>query len=343
VDAVRYNPGAMKNWRLWVGILVSVLCLYLVARGMDFRSLLAALSNLNYAVLLPASALLALGMWARASRWRLLLPSEANAGTGRLFNLLNISYLVNNISPFRLGDLLRAFLCAELERLSVACTLSTVVVERVADTLAIVTLLAIVAPFIPLPVALLRSASSVGVASLAAALVLLAVAVRREQSLALYDRITARVGILARLPLRAMLSSAADGVAALGSWRRAAGVWLWSLAIWLGTALQFYVVMRGARLPLPFTAALTVLCVTSLGMVVPSSPGYIGVFEYLTVLSLSLFGVSREVALGYALVLHALSYAGLAILGLVAVSAEGYSYAHLRDALNRADSGVSST
>jgi uncharacterized membrane protein YbhN (UPF0104 family) len=139
--------------------------------------------------------------------------------------------------------------------------------------------------------------------------------------------------------LRRLLASAVDGLAALGSWRRAVGVLAWSLAIWLGTALQFYAVMQAMRLQLPLTAALTVLCLTSLGMVVPSSPGYVGVFEYITVVALSLFAVGREAALGYALVLHALSYVSLAILGLAALWSEGYSYARLRAVLARAGDG----
>jgi uncharacterized membrane protein YbhN (UPF0104 family) len=180
-----------------------------------------------------------------------------------------------------------------------------------------------------------RPAFGVGLAALAAACLLLFLALRREWGLALLDRLSTRLRFLTRIPLRRLLASAVDGLAALGSWRRAVGVLAWSLAIWLGTALQFYAVMQAMRLQLPFAAALTVLCLTSLGMVVPSSPGYVGVFEYITVVALSLFAVGREAALGYALVLHALSYVSLAILGVAALWSEGYSYARLREVLAR--------
>jgi len=97
--------------------------------------------------------------------------------------------------------------------------------------------------------------------------------------------------------------------------------------------LQFFVIMRAMGLRLPFVAALAVLCFTSLGMTVPSSPGYIGVFEYLTVLSLALFGVDKETALGCALVAHALGYVGLIVPGVVAAWRQGYSYTRLRTTL----------
>jgi len=363
----------MKNWRLWVGIVVSLLCLYLAARGIDFRSLLEALSDVHYILLLPAFGILVFGMLARAFRWRLLFYPLSGLKIGRLFNVLSIGYLVNNVSPFRLGDVLKAYLCAELqsaaptvtdesppshgdytketsqplheaaERLSVVRALSTVVVERVADTLTIVFLLLLLIPSIPLPAALVRPALGIGLLAIVAVLFLVVIASLREQSLAFFNGLITRFSFLDRDWLRRGVVSTVDGLAALGSWRSAVGVGAWSLAVWLSAAVQFYVVMRAAGLDLPFPAALIVLCFTSLGMVVPSSPGYVGVFEYLTVISLSLFGVSRDVALGYALVLHAFSYLALAVLGISAAWIEGYSYTRLRNVLAQVGSRTHST
>jgi hypothetical protein len=222
-------------------------------------------------------------------------------------------------------------------------TLSTVVVERIADTLAVVLLLVLLIPFVSLPAGLVRPAFGIGLVAIVAVLVLVFFVSRRERSLAFFDKLAARFGFLDRQPVRRSLVSAVDGLGVLRSWQSAAGVGTWSLVAWMSTALQFYVVMQAMGLRLPFTAAMAVLCLTSLGMVVPSSPGYLGVFEYLTVVSLALFGVSREVALGYALVLHALAYLVPAVLGGIAISMEGYSYARLRDALAQAGPNLNRT
>jgi uncharacterized protein (TIRG00374 family) len=333
----------MKNWRLWIGIAVSVLSLYLAVRGVDLRGLLEALGQVQYVWLLPAVGLLIFAMLARAYRWRLLFYPLAELRIGRLFNLLNIGYLVNSVSPLRLGDVLRAYLCAELERLKVARVLSTVVVERIVDTLTIVFLLVLLIPFVSLPGNLVRPAFGLGLAAIAAVLVLVFVVSRREQSLAAFDRLAARVVLLELGAFRSSVVSALDGFRVLRSWQSATGAGMWSLAAWLSTAVQFYVVMQAMGLRLPFTAALLVLCLTSLGMAVPSSPGHIGVFEYLTVVSLSSFGLSSETALGYALVLHGLGYLVPVVLGSIAIWMEGYSYARLRDVLARAGSDINST
>ena len=47
----------MKNWRLWIGLSVSVLCLYLAARGIEFSSLLEALRQVQVVWLLLALGL----------------------------------------------------------------------------------------------------------------------------------------------------------------------------------------------------------------------------------------------------------------------------------------------
>ena len=83
-------------------------------------------------------------------------------------------------------------------------------------------------------------------------------------------------------------------------------------------------------MPAPPTAALLVLCTTALGMVIPSSPGYIGVYEYIVVLALSLFGVEREMALSYGLVLHGVIYVGQSLLGVLGLWRESLSYSDIR-------------
>ncbi len=326
----------MKNWRLWVGVLASVLCLYLAARGIDWRTLLEVLRQVQVVWLLLALGLLVLIAVVRAYRWHFLFYPLRGLRITRLFNLLNIGYLVSSVTPLRLGDVLRAYLCAQLECIGLMRVLSTVVVERIVDTMSIVFLLLALAPFVSLPFDWVRPAMGIGVVAIIGMLVMAGVVARRKQSLSLFDAFARRLPVLSRKRVRQGVISALDGLAALGSGRQALAVGGWSLVIWLAAALQFYLVLPALGLQLPFAAALLVVCVTSLGMVVPSSPGYVGVFEYLTVLALSLYGVGREVALGYALVLHALLYLSSFVLGAMGIWFEGYSYARLREALAQA-------
>jgi hypothetical protein len=327
----------MRNWRLWIGALVSVVCFLLAAWGVNLTGLWRTLRQVRLPWLLVALALLALAMVARAYRWRLLFYPPRDLRLLRLFNLLNIGNLVNSVSPLRLGDVVRAYLCAEVASLSAMLVLSTVIVERIVDTLTIVVLFVLLLPFVSLPARLVAPAVAVGAAGTAAVVVLVLATARRGSALALLEQLSTRLPILQHGAVRTGLTSAIDGLAVLGSRRSLAGAALWSLAAWLATAVQFHVVMQAMGLRLPFAAALLMLCLTTLGMVVPSSPGYLGVFEYLTVLSLAFFGIAKEAALSCALVVHALGYLTPIVLGSMAIWIEGLSYARLRSALSRAE------
>ena len=318
---------------------VSAVCLYLAARGVDWDSLQGALRQVEAVPLLVA---LGLSLWialARAYRWRAVLAPHSKPKIRRLFNLLNAGYFVSNVAALRLGDVLRAYLYAELEHLSVVRALSTIVVERILDTLIIVLLLLALLPVVSLPASVLRPALGVGLVAVLAMLLLAVLVSRRHQMWARLQTWSSRLPLVRRLGLERLASGALDGVAALGSWHQAMAAGGWSLAVWLSAAVQFYLVLLSVGLRLPVAAGLLVLSLTSLGMVVPSSPGYVGVFEYLAVLALSLFGVSREGALGYALVLHVLLYLSSSVLGLLGLWIEGFSYARLKDVVSRAQDG----
>jgi hypothetical protein len=57
------------------------------------------------------------------------------------------------------------------------------------------------------------------------------------------------------------------------------------------------------------------LVVLQVGTAVPSSPGRIGVFQYLVILALSIFAVDKNVALGYSIVLYLVVYVPVVLIG----------------------------
>jgi len=327
----------MKRWRLWVSVLLSVAGLLMAARGVDLSGLVSAVQSVQPMWLAAALGLVVLAMVARACRWRLLFFPLAELRLVRLFNLLNIGYLINSLVPLRLGDLARVYLYAELERLELGRVLSTVVVERVVDTLTIVVLLVLVVPQVALPPDLGRAALGVGIVAVAAIVILTAVAANAHQGAKWFDRLGTKVALLRAPGVRGKVAPALAGLSALRSGRHLVGAVLWSLAAWLCTAAEFYIVMGAMELDLPFTAALLALCLSTLGMVIPSSPGHLGVFEYLVVVALSLFGVAQEPALGFALLVHAIGYLAPLLLGGIAIWREGYSYAQLHQAVARVE------
>ncbi|OGO40182.1 MAG: hypothetical protein A2Z04_03415 [Chloroflexi bacterium RBG_16_57_9] len=98
-----------------------------------------------------------------------------------------------------------------------------------------------------------------------------------------------------------------------------------SALLWASAATVNYLVMLGFEMRLSWAAAAFVLCVAALGVSVPSSPGYIGVYHAAVVAGLAVFGVSGAEAVAYALVLHAVNYAVLIVLGVFSLWRESLS------------------
>jgi uncharacterized membrane protein YbhN (UPF0104 family) len=91
----------------------------------------------------------------------------------------------------------------------------------------------------------------------------------------------------------------------------------WSAAIWLVLALAVWTAFRAVHLALPLTAAWAVLAFLGLGVSLPSSPGFVGVVQAVTVLALDIFGVDRAQAVSFSVLLHAAQYFPVTAYGLV--------------------------
>ncbi len=320
----------LKSPRFWIGLVISAVCLYFAFQGIQFDKLFDALARMDYTWLLLAAILWCVSYTGRVYRWQLLFSPQPMR-ISKVFYALNIGYFLSNILPARLGDIIRAYLIGELERVSKARALSTVVVERLSDGLNVVLLLAITAPFVnTIPPEATPAAIGVGLAGVAGIAVLLVLTFQKERGMALLRRLTSPIPFLRSEKLWGALEALIDGFAVLRSPGAIAGIELWSLEAWILGGMMYWFVMLAMGLSLPIPAAFLVMTITSLAVVVPSSPGYIGVFEAAaTVVLVTAFGVDQAHALSYALVMHAFNYIWLILFGVYSIWHEGLSYSRL--------------
>lgn len=106
------------------------------------------------------------------------------------------------------------------------------------------------------------------------------------------------------------------GVSRLRDGRRAALFAGYTMLIWLMEALFIYLMVLAFHLPISIGGALFVTLVVGLGTMVPSSPGYVGTYEFFATSTLALLGVTGGVALSFALATHAVTFLGSSLLGV---------------------------
>jgi uncharacterized protein (TIRG00374 family) len=347
----------VRKARFWIGILISLVALAFAFRQVNFRAVWAALATVNYWLLAVSIVPLLLFLVFRTFRWRLLFYPQRGLRYANLFAVTNIGYLVSNIFPARLGDVARAYLIGDTEKVSRTTAFSTIVAERVLDALCAVIGFFLVLPFAPLPTWMVRSGMIVGAAALVAVGGFVVLVRRRAWTLRLLDRILlalhwperetmsrfwshlaerTHLRFLSRLPwadrsrLASMAGSLIDGLSGVTTLRLGPSLLLWSVAIWAVISLFYWLILLAFDPGQPFVAGLAVNSVSALGMTVPASPGYLGVFEVLTRETMVIFGMKPEPALSYALVAHAIVYVVYTLLGLIFMVQQNLSYSEIQ-------------
>lgn len=321
-----------KHWRLAVGILVSLLFLYLAMRKINWSDLWALFRQANYWYLIPALLIIVAVSWVRAWRWRLLMYPNHHLPLPRVFAMVNIGYFFNNVFPAKAGELIRAYLAGRMISGGIGQSLSTLLVERLLDVLATVAILVILIPFVALPSWAARGGLLFGAAAAVGAVVLVVLSRFGSRGVDWLWRYLGRVPLVGGPRFKKAAQNLVDGFGVLTERQVLPGALVGTVLVWLGYALLNYTMMAVFRLAgaLPFSAALLVLCATGFSMVIPSSPGAMGVFEWAGVQALAVFAVAQSQAFGYMLGLHVFTNVVLILLGLVGLLTEGLSASSLR-------------
>ena len=136
----------INNWRLWLGLGVSIFFLLLLAYNVNLTEIATSLAEANYLYAVPAVGIYFLAVYFRAIRWRFLLSPLASLPVNRLYPVVVIGYMANNLMPARLGELVRSYYLARREKVSGSSALATIAIERVYDGVTLLAFAAISAP-----------------------------------------------------------------------------------------------------------------------------------------------------------------------------------------------------
>ncbi len=321
--------SVVRKWNVIIGIVVSIVCLGLAIAGVEWQRTAEALRRADWRYLLPASVAILSYLVARAFRWRILLGPSVSLGD--TFSVINVGYLISNVLPLRLGDPARAVALGIDGRVKISAALSTIVVERVFDMLTVVLLLAVTVPFVG-DAGWTRQAGLLGGGlGLGAMAFLVTLAFRPEWGRGMVEWLLGRVPGSDSDRWLASFDGLVEGLDALRSARRAAGLMAWSIVTWALTVV-FYVTLMRAFIDQPRVVEASFLTATTgLGMAVPSSPGAMGVFHSIARYALELpFGVPAETAVVVAFASHTLQYVMMSVLGLIGLVQQNLSFAQVR-------------
>lgn len=297
-----------KQWRFWLGLVVSLVFVLLVVRQVsDLSRSLTAAQQANYWYLVPALSVYFIGVWVRAIRWGFLLGPVKSIAARRLFPVVVIGYMANDILPMRIGELVRAYVLGERENVSKSATFATIIVERIFDGVTMVLFIGVVLLLHLVPanpelehIFRLTGGVFVGVLLLFFAVALSPGTVNRLLDVML-SGLTPALAERVAPSLRRFLT----GLSVLQSPRAVAATLGLSIVAWLCEAGMYYLLAFGfTGIDLPYYAMVLTTAVANLGTLIPSAPSYIGTFEWFSVFVLRLYRIDNALALSYTVVLH---------------------------------------
>ena len=303
--------------RLIAGLIISVVFLYFAFRDVNWQEFSSSLLSLNYLWLIPAAISVIASFVIRAIRWKMLVDPVRKVRYGKTFSATMIGYMGNNILPFRLGDLLRAYAFSKNTGLSKSSTLASLLLERILDLLTTLAALGFVLAYFPrFP----SWANSVGYVTLIIVIVLLAATLLlqyRKESVVKLSSI-----ILKPLPDRwaaiaeNKLTSFSEGLEIVSQYKKYLGILFISVLHWPIYISTIWFTFRAFGYSYGVIESFVVLVFITFAVAIPSAPGYVGTFHGLVVASMALFGLTGGPARAFSVVLHAVNYIPVTSVGL---------------------------
>lgn len=297
------------------GIVIAVACLAIFFRGVDVHRLAAEFAKYNPVMIVFIASLSILSLWFRTIRWRLMLPTAPGTHKRKLFSIVVIAFMANNILPARMGEAARVLLLWRKNGYAPFVGIGSLVAERVFDML---TLFA----FFFLPAFTLPHLSAYRYP----AMCLLAAFAAGFLGLLLYrlfPKFMKACGwwMFQRLPRRMHASARKIGNELISnlSWlwdgKRVAAIILLSLMIEYSYALMIQMLGAAGQ---PFSALQAMLAqsMASLGAAIPLAPGYIGTLHAMLLQGLVSVGIGEDRGRAIAIIFHAATYLPVTALGL---------------------------
>ncbi len=324
----------MKRWQFWLGLVISVFLLWLALRGLKLDEVAGYLRAGNYWWLVPGVAVYFLAVGVRTWRWDYLLRPLKRVPLKRLFPVVVIGYMGNNILPWRIGELLRAYVLKRNEQVRISSSLATVIAERIFDGLVMLLFVFVGLPTAPFLSDALRTTVIVGsVVFFGALIVFLFLAARPDSAARLYNPLIDHlVPERFREKLRDFLERFIVGLAALRDFRHIVMIFFTSILIWLLETVKYWLVMHAFNFEVSFFTLILMNGVVNLATTLPAAPGYVGTFDAPGIAVLVAFGVIAEQATAYTLVLHAALWLPITLLGLYYMIREGLRWGDLTKA-----------
>ena len=292
-----------------IALLVAALFLYLAFKDVDWKVMWTTIQTARYEYLAIVAAVSSVNFFFRSLRWRILLSAEKPVPVLTVFWANNAGYFGNYFLPARAGELVRAAAVGEATGMGASYALATALTERIMDAILLVLIsLTAIITLHNLPDMLVNATRTMAVGGLVG-LVGIIMAPRLEKQI---NWVVEKMPIPVRFKriIASLLERFLLGMRSLQNPGRLFGFLAFSALIWTIDGFSSILVANAFNFPVPMTLAIAFIILSALGLssAIPSTPGYLGVYQIVTVAVMTPFGFRSSDALVYIITWQAITY-----------------------------------
>ena len=306
-------------WIVSLGL--AAVFLYYSLRDIEWKRVWTTLQGAHPTIVLLAGGIMSVTLFLRSFRWRVLLSAQQEVSVPLAFWATAAGYLGNNVLPARAGEVIRTLMISRRSGMSKAYVLTTALSERVVDALALITISAVVLLTLPeQPGWLAHAARPFAILGLAGAAAIGLLPAFE----AFWFRFLAHVPLPARLrhPIETILGQVLNGIRSFHDPGRLAKFLGLTAVIWCLDGVTTVVASSAIGISIRLPVAFLLVAGLGLGSALPSTPGYVGIYQFVAVSMLAPFGISKADAIAYILLFQAMNYAIVLLWGLMGIAAE---------------------
>jgi len=238
--------------------------------------------------------------------------------------------MCNYILPARAGEVVRAYLIGTRGNISKSAAFATIIVERVLDVFMLSFFTAIIVIFFPVPDWFKRTGTTIVILNIVIFILLFIMPKKKSVFLKIIEKPLTIFGEKIKEKVKVLLSAFIEGLNILENRSNFFMAMVLSLGIWISTGFLFYVLFFSFPIRLPVYAAFLDMIILAFGIMIPSTSGFVGTFQFFVKEGLVIFKVDPNMALSYSILLY-ISQFGLVVgVGLICLWLWGLNFKNLK-------------
>jgi|DewCreStandDraft_4_1066084.scaffolds.fasta_scaffold06627_3 uncharacterized protein (TIRG00374 family) len=340
----------LKKKRFWIGLVVTIICLYFVFRGIDFLRLFYIIKSINIYLLLITLAIYIAGYYIRAIRWHYLLKHIKNLKPNELFPYLVMGFMFNNILPARAGEFIRAYVTGIKKEISKSSTFATIIIERVFDGLIMIVYFIIGYMAFHYDYKILSNEQlsfelfgrnfgikdAVTLFAIAGSIIFFMIFIicfflinKKEKTVNFFHKIISIFPKKFTELFNKLIDTFIDGFGVLRNAKDMLIVFFFSALAWTMEVFSYYLMAVAMNIKMSFLLVALIMAVANFAIMTPSTSGGVGPFEFFGVGIMLLFSYPKEEATAYIIIIHSMILLPIILLGIIFVFTEGLDFKKL--------------